>query len=75
MRILLIEDEAPLRLPLARQLEAEGFRVDQAADGEEGLFMAREYPFDLAIVDLGLPKLSGLAIVQACGARAARCPS
>jgi two-component system response regulator PhoP len=64
MRILLIEDEAPLRLPLARQLEAEGFRVDQAADGEEGLFMAREYPFDLAIVDLGLPKLSGLAVVQ-----------
>jgi two-component system response regulator PhoP len=64
MRILLIEDEAPLRLPLARQLEAEGFRVDQAADGEEGLFMAREYPFDLAIIDLGLPKLSGLAVVQ-----------
>ena len=64
MRILLIEDEAPLRLGLARQLEAEGYRVEQAADGEEGLFQAREYPFDLAIVDLGLPKLNGLAIVQ-----------
>ncbi len=64
MRILLIEDEAPLRLGLARQLEAEGYRVDQAADGEEGLFMAREYPFDLAIVDLGLPKLNGLTVVQ-----------
>jgi two-component system response regulator PhoP len=64
MRVLLIEDEAPLRLGLARQLEAEGFRVDQAADGEEGLFLAREYPFDLAIIDLGLPKLNGLAIVQ-----------
>ena len=64
MRILLIEDEAPLRLGLARQLEAEGYRVEQAADGEEGLFLAREYPFDLAIVDLGLPKLNGLAIVQ-----------
>ena len=64
MRILLIEDEAPLRLGLARQLEAEGLRVEQAADGEEGLFLAREYPFDLAIVDLGLPKLNGLAIVQ-----------
>ncbi len=64
MRVLLIEDEAPLRLGLARQLEAEGYRVDQAADGEEGLFLAREYPFDLAIVDLGLPKLNGLAIVQ-----------
>lgn len=64
MRLLLIEDDAALRLGLARQLEAEGYRVDQAADGEEGLFLAREYPFDLAIVDLGLPKLNGLTIVQ-----------
>ena len=64
MRLLLIEDDAALRLPLARQLEAEGYRVDQAKDGEEGLFLAREYPFDLAIVDLGLPKLNGLTIVQ-----------
>jgi two-component system response regulator PhoP len=64
MRLLLIEDDAALRLPLARQLEAEGYRVDQAGDGEEGLFLAQEYPFDLAIVDLGLPKLNGLTIVQ-----------
>ena len=64
MRLLLIEDDAALRLPLARQLEAEGYRVDQAKDGEEGLFLAQEYPFDLAIVDLGLPKLNGLTIVQ-----------
>ena len=64
MRLLLIEDDAALRLPLARQLEAEGYRVDQARDGEEGLFLAQEYPFDLAIVDLGLPKLNGLSIVQ-----------
>jgi two-component system, OmpR family, response regulator PhoP len=64
MRLLLIEDDAALRLGLARQLEADGYRVDQAADGEDGLFQAREYPVDLAIVDLGLPKLSGLAVVQ-----------
>jgi two-component system response regulator PhoP len=64
MRLLLIEDDAALRLPLARQLEAEGYRVDQAKDGEEGLFLAQEYPFDLAIVDLGLPKINGLTIVQ-----------
>jgi two-component system, OmpR family, response regulator PhoP len=64
MRLLVIEDEAALRLGLARQLEKEGYRVDQAKDGEEGLFLAREYPFDLAIVDLGLPKLNGLTIVQ-----------
>ena len=64
MRLLLIEDDAALRLGLARQLEADGYRVDQAADGEDGLFQAREYPVDLAIVDLGLPKLSGLMVVQ-----------
>jgi two-component system, OmpR family, response regulator PhoP len=64
VRLLLIEDEAALRLGLARQLEADGYRVDQAADGEDGLFQAREYPVDLAIVDLGLPKLSGLTVVQ-----------
>ena len=69
MRLLLIEDDAALRLGLARQLEAEGYRVDQAGDGEEGLFLAREYPFDLAIVDLGLPRLNGMSIVQ--GVRAA----
>lgn len=64
MRLLLIEDDAALRLGLARQLEADGYRVDQAGDGEDGLFQAREYPVDLAIVDLGLPRLNGLAVVQ-----------
>lgn len=64
MRLLLIEDDAALRTGLARQLEAEGYRVEQAGDGAEGLFLAQEYPFDLAIVDLGLPKVNGLTIVQ-----------
>ena len=64
MRLLLIEDDAALRLGLVRKLEADGYRVDQAADGEDGLFQAREYPVDLAIVDLGLPKLNGQAVVQ-----------
>ena len=64
MRLLLIEDDAALRLGLARQLEADGYRIDQAVDGEDGLFQAREYPVDLAIVDLGLPKLNGLTVVQ-----------
>jgi two-component system response regulator PhoP len=64
MRLLLIEDDAVLRLGLKRQLEADGYRVDMAADGEDGLFQAREYPLDLAIVDLGLPKVNGLTVVQ-----------
>ncbi len=64
MRLLLIEDDAALRLGLARQLEADGYRVDQAGDGADGLFQASEYPVDLAIVDLGLPKMSGLTVIQ-----------
>jgi len=64
MRILLIEDEAPLRETLKRDLAAAGFTVDVAADGEEGLYAGREYPVDLAIVDLGLPKISGLDVIR-----------
>jgi two-component system, OmpR family, response regulator PhoP len=64
VRVLLIEDDAALRLGLARQLEADGYRVDHAADGEDGLFQAQEYPVDLVIVDLGLPRLSGIDVVK-----------
>ena len=64
MRVLLIEDDAALRLGLARQLEGDGYRVDGAADGADGLFQAQEYPVDLVIVDLGLPKLSGIDVVK-----------
>ena len=64
MRVLLIEDDGALRLGLARQLEADGYRVDHAADGADGLFQAQEYPVDLVIVDLGLPRLSGIDVVK-----------
>jgi len=69
MRVLLVEDEAPLRETLAARLKREGFAVDTAADGEEALFHGREVPFDVAVIDLGLPKLSGMDVVK--GLRAA----
>ncbi|MBL0421980.1 response regulator transcription factor [Ramlibacter sp. AW1] len=74
MRLLLIEDDAALREGLARQLQADGWRVDQAGDGEDGLFQAREYPVDLLIVDLGLPRLGGLQLVQKLRADGRRTP-
>ncbi|MBE7941400.1 MULTISPECIES: response regulator transcription factor [Ramlibacter] len=74
MRVLLVEDEAPLRLALKRQLEADGWRVDEAADGEDGLFQAREYPVDVAVVDLGLPRRNGLSLVQALRAEGRTLP-
>jgi len=65
MRILLVEDEAPLRETLAARLKRDGYAVDMAVDGEDGLFQGREVPFDLAIIDLGLPKMSGMELVKA----------
>jgi len=64
MRLLVIEDDATLRESLAAKLAESGFAVEQAGDGREGLYFALEYPIDLAIVDLGLPEMSGLDIIR-----------
>jgi two-component system response regulator PhoP len=64
MRILVVEDEAAIREGLKARLVDAGFTVDAAQDGEEGLFAGLEYPLDVAIVDLGLPKLSGLDLIR-----------
>jgi two-component system response regulator PhoP len=64
MRLLLIEDDTTLRETLAAKLADGGFAIEQAADGKEGLYFALEYPIDLAIVDLGLPEMSGLDIIR-----------
>ena len=64
MRILIIEDEQSLLEQLNTRLKQEGYAVDGATDGEEGLYLAIEFPFDAAIVDLGLPKLSGIEIIR-----------
>ena len=64
MRVLVIEDEQALRDSLKHDLTAAGHAVDVAADGEEGLFAALEYPIDVAIVDLGLPKIAGLEVIR-----------
>jgi len=74
MRVLLVEDEAPLRETLAARLKREGFAVDTAADGEEGLYLGREVPFDVAIIDLGLPKMSGMELIQELRAVGQRFP-
>ena len=63
MRVLVIEDETSLRETLKAQLTEAGFTVDVAQDGVEGLFAALEYPLDVAIIDLGLPKLTGLEVI------------
>ena len=64
MRLLVIEDDETLRESLVRQLADSGFGVEKAADGKEGLYFATEYPIDLAVVDLGLPEMSGLDVIR-----------
>lgn len=64
MRALVIEDESDLRAQIVKFLTDEGFAVDSAADGEQGQYMAEEYPADVVIVDLGLPKTSGIEIIK-----------
>jgi two-component system response regulator PhoP len=64
MRALIVEDEPALREALRTHLQEAGFAVDLAADGEEGLYAGTEYPVDVAIVDLGLPKLPGLDLIR-----------
>jgi len=64
MRLLVIEDDTILRESLAAKLVDAGFAVEQAPDGKEGLYFALEYPIDLAIIDLGLPEVSGLDIIR-----------
>ena len=64
MRLLVIEDDDTLRESLAEQLVESGYAIEQAADGREGLYFALEYPIDLAIVDLGLPEMSGIDIIR-----------
>jgi len=64
MRILVIEDEQLLRGQLTDHLKDNGFAVDAAQDGEEGLYFGREYDYDAAIIDLGLPKIDGIEVIN-----------
>ncbi|HAD05160.1 MAG: DNA-binding response regulator [Desulfuromonadales bacterium GWD2_61_12] len=64
MRILVVEDEKKVASFIKRGLEEEGFTVDAAFDGEEGLYMAETNSYDLILMDIMLPKMDGLAVVQ-----------
>ncbi len=64
MRVLVVEDERQLLDRIAEHLKGAGFAVETAADGEEGLYLGRELPLDVAIVDLGLPGLSGIELIR-----------
>jgi two-component system response regulator PhoP len=64
MRMLIVEDDQQLRAQLVNLFKQDGWAVEQAPDGEEALFLGGEYPYDAAIVDLGLPGLSGIELIR-----------
>ncbi|GIU40561.1 response regulator transcription factor [Shewanella colwelliana] len=63
MRLLLVEDDLALQSNLKQHLVDANYTIDVASDGEEGLFQGQEYPYDAAIIDVGLPKLDGIALI------------
>src|SRR4051812_29794153 len=64
VRVLLVEDHKPLSRVLKRGLEEEGFAVDIAEDGEEADYKARGSSYDVIVLDVMLPKLDGLTLLQ-----------
>ena len=64
MRLLIVEDEVLLAAQVDKFLRDQDFVVDVASDGEEGLYYAREYDYDAAVIDLGLPKVTGIELIR-----------
>jgi two-component system OmpR family response regulator len=65
MRILIVEDDLDLNRQLADACRDAGYAVDTAFDGEEGHFLGDSEPYDAVILDIGLPKLDGLSVLEA----------
>jgi two-component system, OmpR family, response regulator len=64
MRILLVEDDAKIASFIVKGLKAAGYAVDHASDGEEGLHLALTEAYDTAVIDIMLPKLDGLSLIE-----------
>lgn len=64
MRILIVEDDSQTARFISKGLRQEGFAVDHASDGEDGLHLALTEPYDAAVIDIMLPKLNGLALID-----------
>jgi two-component system OmpR family response regulator len=65
VRLLVVEDDKDLNRQIVTALEQAGYAVDRAFDGEEGHFLGESEPYDAVILDLGLPKMEGVAVLQA----------
>jgi two-component system OmpR family response regulator len=64
VRILVVEDDKDLNRQLVTALTDSGYAVDSAADGEEGYFLGDTEPYDVVILDIGLPKMDGISVLE-----------
>lgn len=71
---MLVEDDEEIAVRLARGLKAAGFIVDRASNGDDGYMLGRDQKFDAAILDLGLPGMDGLSVLQMWRAENVRMP-
>eukprot|EP01155_Anaeramoeba_flamelloides_P053092 Anaeramoba_flamelloidesc42952_g1_i16.p5 GENE.c42952_g1_i16~~c42952_g1_i16.p5 ORF type:complete len:229 (-),score=37.68 c42952_g1_i16:1079-1765(-) len=69
MKALIVEDDSDLRRQLKQQLEQRGYTVEESGNGREALYLGQEYEYDIAIVDIGLPEVSGLDVIRGWRAR------
>jgi two-component system response regulator PhoP len=74
MRILIVEDDSRLLLQLDQYMQSQGFSVDLADDGEKALYQLKEYDYDLAIIDVGIPNIDGFEVIQRARASDITCP-
>jgi two-component system OmpR family response regulator len=74
MRILVVEDDKKIASFVVNGLKQSGYAVDHAAEGEQGLIMAQSISYDAAVVDIMLPKLDGLSLIQQLRAKGIRMP-
>jgi two-component system, OmpR family, response regulator len=74
LQVLLVEDDQKIASFIMKGLKQEGFAVDHAADGEEGLHLALHRPYDAAVIDIMLPKLDGLALIEEMRLKKVRTP-
>ena len=76
LRLLVVEDDPDLNRQLTTALTDAGYVVDRAFDGEEGHYLGETEPYDAVILDIGLPKMDGISVLEAWrrdGPRACRC--
>lgn len=74
MRILIVEDDSRLLTQLDQLLQQNGYSVDLADDGAKALFLLQEHPYDLAIIDIGLPVMDGFEVIQKARKNDITCP-